>query len=329
MIDYEIELQKQQENKNSSSAAEDVIKFYHNNLAYCTKAYEYYREYEKDRNSILDFKDISAQEFKKNLGTNPILIVTSNPIEEAILLHSLFDKVKNKIKCFFIEEYAYQIVKIKKYTIVHVHTKTTGEESARLAINTVTKIFSPVYVFLLGVCYGFDYKNFTLGTTIIANKVLGLHVDYRDSNYDFVTDFDERADEKIIEKLEKRLNYFQPPNELLNDSINTKAKTGIIISINSLVSNGAFKNELLSAYKIKPLPLGGEMEANGLFKTDWFKNQGKNKWLIIKSMCDWGESKNLPGVDEKEKEIIKNSIQALAMSYTWVIFELIIERKMI
>ncbi|MCM1234636.1 MAG: hypothetical protein NC489_31425 [Ruminococcus flavefaciens] len=156
-----------------------------------------------------------------------------------------------------------------------------------------------------------------------------MHVDYRDQGYDFVEEFNEQPAKKIIDKLTQRLVYFQPENKLLNDSTNVKTKFGTLISINSLVSNKKFKKELLNAYKIKPHPLGGEMEAKGLFKTNWFENQGKEKWLVIKSICDWGESKNLPGFEEQIKEKIKDSLQALAMSYTWVIFEMIINYNLI
>lgn len=329
MKDYEKELQKHEQIKESNSAAENVIKFYSMNKSFCDKAYNYYKEYKNFKNLFLDSQNISVQSFIKNLGANPILIVTSNPIEEAILLHSLFDYTKKRLKCFFIEDYVYGIAKIKKYTIVHIHTKSTGEESARVAINAATKIFSPIYVFLLGICYGFDHESHVLGTVVISNKVLGLHVDFRDYSYEFIEEFNKQPDLRLIDKLENRLNYFQPENKLLNDSVNMTAKTGIIISINSLVSNKKFKNSLFNAYKIKPRPLGGEMEVKGLFKTDWFENQGQKKWLVIKSICDWGESKNLPNLKKEEKEKIKDSLQALAMSYTWTIFEMIIENELI
>lgn len=61
MKDYEKELQKHEQIKESNSAAENVIKFYSMNKSFCDKAYNYYKEYKNFKNlfSSLQFLDLS------------------------------------------------------------------------------------------------------------------------------------------------------------------------------------------------------------------------------------------------------------------------------
>ena len=67
--------------------------------------------------------------------------------------------------------------------------------------------------------------------------------------------------------------------------------------------------------------LGGEMEGAGILKSYIVENEGFDKWIIIKSICDWGEKKNALSDDPVESERIKDSLQAFAMANSCGVFD--------
>ena len=98
---------------------------------------------------------------------------------------------------------------------------------------------------------------------------------------------------------------------------------GRFLSSNSLVSSRKVKQAVMKQYASrKPKPLGGEMEGAGLLNSNMVEEDGFSNWLIIKSVCDWGEKKNMLDKDDAQKsDEIKDSLQAFAMSNTCGAFE--------
>jgi nucleoside phosphorylase len=60
---------------------------------------------------------------------------------------------------------------------------------------------------------------------------------------------------------------------------------GHVLSGEKLVDNIEFKNALLDQY---PQVIGGEMEGGGLWAS---ASRHKKSWILIKSVCDWGDGK--------------------------------------
>ena len=59
-------------------------------------------------------------------------------------------------------------------------------------------------------------------------------------------------------------------------------------------------------------------------KSYYVQEDGFKQWMIVKSICDWGEKKNALSPDKDTNSRIKDSIQAFAMTNTCGAFEEII-----
>ena len=96
------------------------------------------------------------------------------------------------------------------------------------------------------------------------------------------------------------------------------------------MSRKKVKDAVMSALGVRrKKPLGGEMEACGVFKSNYFDDNNFDNWLVVKSICDWGEKKNLLSKDKDENEKIKDSIQAYAMMNTWAVFKTMLDSDLL
>ena len=336
---YKKGLIKEKKKKNEKKAKENVLDFYKKNGSYCRGAYLYYKEYEKNQGKYVSVPlRIEKEEFSEYIGEKIVLVITANPIEEAIFLHAFFDKYEKKVSAYLIEEYVYHVICLDLITIVHVHAKKTGEEFTRKCINVATTVFSPEYIILLGICYGIDFDKYELGTVLVAESITGFRVNYRDTDkkdikFETETEFNEKSNEKIVSRLKIFFNYYQIVNNFFSsklESVEIKVRFGRLICSNSLMSNKKVKNSIIeSLTQGKDKPIGGEMEAIGIFKSNYYEQNNFKNWFVIKSICDWGEDKNVLDEDEKESEIIKDSIQAYAMINSWETFNILIEKNLL
>jgi len=108
---------------------------------------------------------------------------------------------------------------------------------------------------------------------------------------------------------------------------------GKIVSANSLMSCKIVKDAIIGKLKKnvrgeKQL-IGGEMEACGIFKSNYKTDDNSefDRWIIIKSICDWGESKNSLVEDKNENSHIKDSLQAYAMMNSCKLFIFLTKNK--
>lgn len=337
---YENGLISQKNSQLANTAQKNALNFYKKNKVYCDSAYSYYRKYNLNKSKYVKApKVIDRSFFLKNIGENIILILTANEVEESILLYELSETYKKEILSYLVDDSVYQVIKMGKYTLIHNHTLRTGDEFTRRAINAATKLFSPSYILLLGVCYGIDFNKYDLGTVFISNFVHGYRINFRDQEgseetiFEADTEFQNKPSERLISRISSFFNFFQPQNELFSldaEAIPIKIVAGNILSSNSLMSSKKVKDAIMSSlYNKGPKPLGGEMEACGIFKSNYFEENNFDNWLVIKSICDWGEKKNALDSDSLKNKKIKESIQAYAMMSTCVVFKTILDKGLL
>ncbi len=334
---YKSGLESEKEKKLSNAAHENVMKFYEINKKHCDDAYSYYKDYELNKGKYVEKPcNLKLKEFRELVGEKSILVLTANNIEEAIFLISLYDMLKQPIQSYSVKKYVYQVIKVGEYTIIHNHTERTGDEFTRRSINAATRLFQPSYIILLGICYGIDFKKHDLGDVFISETVHGFRVNFRDSDleeeeqtfYEAETEFLELPDTDMISLIKSHFNYYQPTNDILGVRMNIII--GKMLSSNSLMSSKAVKTAVMSYLgQARPKPIGGEMEACGIFKSNYFEELKFKKWLVIKSVCDWGEKKNALSLDIEENDRIKDSIQAYAMTNACVVFKEILNGELL
>lgn len=315
--DYELGLIEQKNSRATISASENMLKFYKENRESVEKAYEYYLGYSENVNAYVEnVGKCSKEKAQKKAKHDIILVVTANDVERGIFERRLSELEAAKIKNFNVGEHFFQIVNRSKITIVHIHA-AVGEDGAGHAIAAAMDIFRNIKIIvLLGICYGIDFKSQNIGDVAISNRVFVFRPDFRDGgNVEFVPVHDEHPDREWIGMIQNSLSYYKCRNYILSaEGGKIKTHIGKFLSANSLISDKVIKEKvLLAAGTARPLPVGGEMEANAIFHAG-NRNQF-SRWIIIKGIADWGEEKN--GPDNKralEFERLKDCCQAYAMT---------------
>ncbi len=333
--EYAKGLEKERQRRASEDAAENLRCFYEENEVICRKAYEYFAAYSEAKHAYVCSRGhISRKQFRKLLSPKSILVLTANPVEEAVLLHWLAEENGSPIDSYMVGSACFNVFQRPEHTIVHMHTMHTGEEYARVALNKASKAFNPSCVFLLGVCYGINSTKHTVGSVFVSGEIVTFRINYRDDENSEETRFEVQEEyrdsprQTFVDLLEYRFNYLQARSILCadNESFNASVSIGRILCCNSLMSSGKVKAAVLKQLGgSKPVPLGGEMEGAGILKSNLVEDKGFDKWAIIKAVCDWGEKKNALHEDAGKSEMMKDALQAYAMSMACGAFRNVIE----
>jgi len=324
-------------NVSSNKASDNIIKFYEENKKICDTAYRRYEYFTQNINEFVRIPErVSEDTFLRNLKNKKVLVLTSNPIEHALFDYWLSDFAQCSLQSFTVGNQTYIIYNYtsnsefqSEVSIIHVKAERIGSNAARRALDHAFDLFIPDSVIALGVCYGFDYNKFKVGNVIVSDSVTSYNVNFRDTAedevpYELDTQCEVQPSHAFLERIKQLLREMNIRN-LLSDTnapIFTYTYSGKVISIDSVVSEVRLKSCLLEGYKRNnKKPLGGEMEGGGILQTRACMDEDFTHWVIMKSICDWGEMKNGICIDDPEKnELIKHSIQAYAMSNSCSVF---------
>ncbi len=342
MEEFENGVKQEQERVASQNAVDNIIDFYNKHQKICDDSYEYYKIFEEKMNSFVSTpqrvtKKLFVDEMRKN--KLKILVITANPIEKGVFLRWLQGKAENEygpgfiLDSYLVGKTALVVCNISGKTIVHIQTKDTGEEYTRVAINEATKLFKPSYIVMLGICYGLEMDRYQIGSVFVSESITTFRLNFRDDEksdetiYQAQNEYIKAPDEDLVDTIRSKLSLTQIHSVLSETAKPTIAKTAVgkILSSNSLMSSKKVKNAVMEQYaQNKPHPLGGEMEGAGILKSSLVQERKFRKWMIIKSICDWGEKKNKLSEDKEKNEKMKDSIQAFAMTNTCGTFEAIL-----
>ncbi|WP_028509305.1 hypothetical protein [Ruminococcus sp. NK3A76] len=332
---YKYGLESQKINLQIESARENILNFYNNNKNICDKALHYYDEFKNNQNKyICNPEGIKKELFRKKLHYKRILVITSNPIERGIFLRWLSEKNNGPLKTYVVNNNAYNIFhETDEISIVHVHTIETGEEPTKQVIDDTCNIFIPTCICSLGICYGFNISRHTIGSVFLSEKTDLIRINFRDSEKDDIvlelkSILSGNSSYPLIRILKSKLISIKSTSILSETQSPSTAvcEFGDFISANSLISNWKVKNTILALSGLNSHKLlGGEMEGGGILTSNIVQTKEYNKWIIIKSICDWGECKNeiIPN-NLLYSKTIKDSLQAYAMSNSCGVFNNII-----
>ena len=283
---------------------------------------------------MLEPQRLPINELQFQMKKPCVLVLTANPIERGIFLRWMAEHNYGPVLTYMIEGYAFNVQRIAvngiDVSIVHADPGKTGEELTRQIINTACSVIQPTCICEVGICYGFNRRRNTVGTVFLSESITVFRINFRDSDKNSIVTLEPEMEtekqpaDNFVQALRGRLLYTMIPSLISREDrpFFAKAEIGKLISVNSLISNKQVKEVLLGCYEnSRTKPLGGEMEGAGLLKSEIVQGKGFDRWLIIKSICDWGEVKNNLEKDKEKNELIKNSIQALAMCNSVGVFE--------
>ena len=315
-----------------SEITDNVVEFYHVHKKICDAALEYYKGYEANLDQYVTAPQyvVSLDEFMSKLPNDTILVMTVNPIERGVFLRYISETVGKPLETYQINDVTCNICYPNdRISIVHVNPGKTGEEYTRRAINRICNVFVPDFICLLGICYGMNMNKNTIGDVFISDRVKTFRLNFRDSmdsdniRFEVEEEYDASPSITIIQRIRDRLMYTRCNNILTidNETYPAHAEVGLFLSCNSLMSSSKVKQAITEQYNLKgAMPLGGEMEGAGLLKSYIVDTNRFDNWLIVKSICDWGEKKNALDPDPVISEMIKDSLQAYAMTNTCGVF---------
>jgi len=334
--EYRLGLNEEKEKSRSTEATANVLTFYNKHQTICDYAYLYYKEYEDNINKYVTKAEmIEAEEFIAVMKDIKILAMTANTIERGILIRWLSEQTGSPLHTYRVGKLTCNVCHLgDNKSVIHVSPGKTGEEYTRKAINRVCRVFSPNYLCLVGICYGLNMEKYTIGSVFISESVKTFRLNFRDEmdsdevTFEVEDEYDEHPSSDFIQSIRDMLMYTQMFSILSTDEvpISANSKLGRFLSCNSLMSSRKVKRAVVDQYNNKGSePLGGEMEGAGILKSNVVEEQGFNKWLIVKSVCDWGEKKNALDLNPIRNDHIKESLQAYAMTNTCGVFGQLLE----
>lgn len=322
---------------------EKVCMFYVRNRNACLEQYN-----KAEDPDVFDLYETICDEKEKRMlfSQTSIVVLTANKYEKNMLHIHLSEHENQKIKRLSIklfpqheshrDTYAY-FFKWKGYSILHIEAQKTGSYTMGGAADIVRFVFNdpclyPTVIISLGVCFGIDENNQSLGDTIISEKVYPYFMGAKWDEKSYVVSDDNMFSIKsgLYAKIQSEVihtNVFK--------SFNYYVDFGNYITGEAVISNKDIRDMFAN---ITPQKISaGEMEGYGVFKECWAFNYNL-PCLIIKSICDWGVIKNFADVnyaqeilkkntiDTEELSIIKDALQAYASSHACSVFGTLIEK---
>lgn len=339
--EYSLGLADEKARYRSENARDNILRFYKDNKEVCDRAYQYYKECDEHINDYVSEPNIiETRIFRSCLREKKILTLTANPVEQRVFIRWMARMYGKPLPTYTVGNYTYNVWSYEVafgnqtgVSVIHVNAGETGGEAARRAIDATCKLFKPDCIIAVGVCYGFDRVKYTIGQTFLSDGVRAFQINFRDNGgdtnqYEAEIKGEGEPDHRLIRKIRDKLLYMNAPN-ILSDSQRptyVRCLSGKFLSVDAVVSHHWVKEALLSQYKnVKPKPVGGEMEGTGILSSDMVYEKGYSRWLILKSVCDWGEMKNDLDTDQIVNDRIKNTMLAFAMTNTCSVFESIMD----
>lgn len=282
------------------------------NAAMIKDAYRLYKSSKKRKFLNKVYQYISEADFKKVIAQNPILILTANDVEIGVL-HSWIsnNKQSNTIISIYKKDIIYYIFKWYGYTIINVGLGTIGSHTKFGSAITIRKIlqeFTPRLIISMGVGFGIDDNNQSLGDVLVSQSVWvydkGVKVTQKDNwVYKYKQSYD--IDPWLDDCFRQRRDFLDSKKKKYS------IQYGNILTGEMVVDDESFKQKIIRS--IGEVFIGGEMEGYGLF---FECEQADIPCVIIKGICDWGVEKNALDKDPKKNNKIKDSLQAYAMVNT-------------
>jgi|GEM_PF-2173750 len=213
---------------------------------------------------------------------NPkIALVTAVEVElKAVLKKLKPPKGKRNVRKVIDGGETYYLGRFGKFDAVVTMTGmgSQGISGSTLAIDSLIRLWDPVGIILVGIAFGASRKKHRVGDVLIANNVIpyerqrvGEEIVYRNPIAP--------TSHELINRIRNTLDWeFKRP-----DGSTVEKHIGNILSGEKLVDDPEFKEKLVTQF---PQVVGGEMEGSGLWAS---AEKHKKSWIIIKSVCDWGD----------------------------------------
>jgi len=230
-----------------------------------------------------------------------LLLVTATKIEKDTL-HAFLKPIKgyNKIVKIPLGNQTYFVGTFGRYGVVHVSCDKMGASSPQASITTTIEAITfcqPTVVLMVGIAFGKGGKQ-KIGDVLVSESVLPYEVQRRGKDKITNRGTPGQACHILLNRIKNLTDW--------NYAIGNRKPSilpGLLLSGEKLIDNADYKKELLEAH---PTALGGEMEGFGIYTACTTKSI--THWVLVKSICDWGDGKKSRGKERKQKIAAETSI---------------------
>lgn len=261
-------------------------------------------------------KNLKEEDFIRQIQECKVLIITANTVEGTVVSKRLLHNDQPP-ELYIKEGYSFQFATVENIPVLHVWPSSTSsftQYGSFNAINTALKNFEPEYVMSVGVAFGIDPQQQSLGDVVLS-KELVFYDNFNKVTDGVVTLKKHEAYSTDINFLAsvRQLAYRTPPKEVGD----FKWYYDALLSGGTVLSDTAEKLKLMKAAADRDYSniVGGEMEASGIYYACRVQTGNSIPFIVIKGICDWGTEKNgwekVVGIKAKEYRI-KDCVQAYA-----------------
>ena len=244
------------------------------------------------------------------------LFVTANENETAALLKDKkffsFKSERSKNKN---DNNYYNVGTFGKYNVVHFQLASQGvvnSEAAILSVVNAIDTYHPDAVILLGIAFGRDNSNTPepcqhIGDVLVSSMV----IDYESGKIKEGNIQSDACKPEAGKCLLSVCKHYATYWKYKSNNVTSKCIVGPILSGDKVVDDEKFKSKL---FKLYPRAIGGEMEGRGVYSV--CRNRGICEWIIVKSICDWGD-----GTKNNNKKQNQNLAARTTVSFLKFIFK--------
>ena len=305
---------------------DNISKYINANVDNLNKHY-YSVKTENNKNKKNDiYETINQKAYNNELLKVSVVILTANYYECEILNLNVFQDSRKKIKkldggiSLFNDKHVVKayIMEMDDYVVLHLHAPETGSNTPCGSSDLVRyveqcKFLLPSCVISFGICYGTDIEEFSLGDTIIAEKIYPWSIGVKINN----TGWNIKCDDYVIDLRNNDPILYDKIGDIVNSSNAfcpfQKAKMGNMLTAEAVVNNEQVKIEAIQkSYGCNII--GGEMEGYGLAKECIYYNC--TPCIILKAICDWGTVKNIEQYIKLEKSGLEENYKDKLQAYT-------------
>lgn len=296
--------------------AENIRRFCESNRPLLNKA----SKFRRDSIGHVDFVFDKPRRINMYLSDVRIMIITANEIERDSLFSYFLKKSMHHVIKIAKDNVVYSFFHIGDSKVVHVEPASLGSYAHGGSASTISeaiKVVKPSIVISLGVAFGADYSDHSLGDVLVGRQ----HFSY------------DKATKISNGKLKIKKLHVEEPDDYMLSRFRTNVPTeekvnGIFdnefqIILGNMVT-GEFVVDSIETREMIFSPfqpfgiVGGEMEAYGIFEE--IKKHKDIHCILMKGICDWGAGKNDNFTKDGEKidraedsYNPKNDLQTLAM----------------
>lgn len=227
--------------------------------------------------------NISLKDFLKTTKID-IAILVATDIEQNVVLQNLVPySDEESIQKIYSDNLTYYCGLFGKYSSAVIKTNKMGSTQRGASIQVTTKLIedlNPKILIMPGIAFGKDKEKQEIGDILVSTS-LAVYEPARVND-----DLSMTYRGPTPEANEVLINRFSEKEFIFNyEGIDKKVKvsSGMLLSGEKLIDNLDFKKRLLTNF---PDAIGGEMEGAGVYASSDYK---KIPWIIIKSICDWGD----------------------------------------